>query len=152
MSRPKELRLWLTVQSMCFRIWHNLVDFVWCRLHFFKLWCKEQFIDIRKLSMVSEEIRLAKPYTTSKAYYQTAFGLRTLYSCLLSDDTVKMPSSFNKSVFTKIFFETILLRNFKMHIVSWNVQGTKKSQVLQEILFLKRTHKPQIVFFIGNIS
>jgi len=27
-----------------------------------------------------------------------------------------------------------------------NVQDTKKAQVLQEIYFLKRTHKPQIVF------
>jgi len=33
-----------------------------------------------------------------------------------------------------------------MRIISWNVQGVKKAQVLQEIQFLKRTHKPQILF------
>jgi len=33
-----------------------------------------------------------------------------------------------------------------MHIISWNVQGVKKAQVLQEIQFLKSTHKPQILF------
>ena len=38
-----------------------------------------------------------------------------------------------------------------MHIISWNVQGTKKSQVLQEIHFLKRTHKPQIVFLLETL-
>ena len=38
-----------------------------------------------------------------------------------------------------------------MRIISWNVQGTKKSQVLQEIFFLKRTHKPQIVFLLETL-
>jgi len=38
-----------------------------------------------------------------------------------------------------------------MRIISWNVQGTKKSQVLQEIQFLKRTHKPQILFLLETL-
>ena len=33
-----------------------------------------------------------------------------------------------------------------MCIISWNVQGEKKTQVLQEISFLKHTHKPHIIF------
>jgi len=33
-----------------------------------------------------------------------------------------------------------------MRIISWNVQGVKKAQVQQEVQFLKRTHKPQILF------
>jgi len=35
-----------------------------------------------------------------------------------------------------------------MRIISWNIQGVKKSQVLQEIMFLKRTHKPHIIFLL----
>ena len=35
-----------------------------------------------------------------------------------------------------------------MKIVSWNVQGMKKSQVLQEILYLKRAHNPNIMFIL----
>ena len=38
-----------------------------------------------------------------------------------------------------------------MRIISWNVQGTKKTQALQEILFLKRTHKPQIMFLLETL-
>ena len=38
-----------------------------------------------------------------------------------------------------------------MCIISWNVQGTKKTQVLQEIAFLKRTHKPQIMFLLETL-
>ena len=36
----------------------------------------------------------------------------------------------------------------KMSIISWNVQGIKKAQVLQEILFLKRLHNPQLIFLL----
>jgi len=38
-----------------------------------------------------------------------------------------------------------------MRIISWNVQGTKKTQVLQEIFFLKRKHKPQIMFLLETL-
>ena len=38
-----------------------------------------------------------------------------------------------------------------MKIISWNVQGAKRSQVLLELLFLKRTHKPDIVFLLETI-
>ena len=33
-----------------------------------------------------------------------------------------------------------------MRIISWNVQGSKRAQVTQEILFLKRTYNPQMIF------
>jgi len=38
-----------------------------------------------------------------------------------------------------------------MRIISWNVRGVKKSQVLQEILYLKRKHKPNIVFLLETM-
>jgi len=38
-----------------------------------------------------------------------------------------------------------------MRIISWNVQGVKKSQVIQEILFLKRTHKPNMLFILETM-
>ena len=38
-----------------------------------------------------------------------------------------------------------------MKILSWNVQGMKKSQALQEILYLKRAHKPQIMFLLETL-
>ena len=38
-----------------------------------------------------------------------------------------------------------------MKIISWNVRGAKKSQVLQEILFLKRTYKPQMIFLLETL-
>ena len=38
-----------------------------------------------------------------------------------------------------------------MRIISWNVQRIKKAQVLQEIFFLKRTHKPQIMFLLETL-
>jgi len=31
------------------------------------------------------------------------------------------------------------------------VQGTKRTQVLQEISFLKRTHKPQLMFLLETL-
>jgi len=36
-----------------------------------------------------------------------------------------------------------------MRIISWNIQGIKKAQALQEICFLKKTYKPHI-FFISE--
>jgi len=38
-----------------------------------------------------------------------------------------------------------------MRIVSWNVQGVKKSEVLQKILFLKHTHKPNMLFILETM-
>ena len=38
-----------------------------------------------------------------------------------------------------------------MKIISWNVRGAKKSQVLQEILFLKRTYNPQMIFLLETL-
>jgi len=38
-----------------------------------------------------------------------------------------------------------------MRIISWNVRGLKKPQVLQEIAFLKRTHKPHIIFLLETL-
>jgi len=38
-----------------------------------------------------------------------------------------------------------------MKIISWNVQGAKRAQVLLEIQFLKRTHKPNIVFLLETM-
>ena len=38
-----------------------------------------------------------------------------------------------------------------MRIISWNVQGPKKTQVLQEIFFLKRTYKLQIMFLLETL-
>ena len=40
---------------------------------------------------------------------------------------------------------------FKMRIISWNVQGSKKAQVVQEILFLKRTYNPQMIFLLETL-
>jgi len=38
-----------------------------------------------------------------------------------------------------------------MKIVSWNVQGFKKPQVLQELLFLVCTHKPDIICILQTM-
>jgi len=38
-----------------------------------------------------------------------------------------------------------------MKIVSWNVQGIKKLQALQELLFLIRTYKPDIICILETM-
>ena len=38
-----------------------------------------------------------------------------------------------------------------MKVISWNVQGAKRSQVLLELQFLKRTQKPNIVFLLETM-
>ena len=38
-----------------------------------------------------------------------------------------------------------------MKIISWNVQGTKKNQVLQEIKLLSSTHKPDMIFLLETL-
>ena len=38
-----------------------------------------------------------------------------------------------------------------MKIISWNIQGLKKTQALQEILFLQRLHKPDIMFILETL-
>jgi len=38
-----------------------------------------------------------------------------------------------------------------MKIISWNVQGAKKMQVLQEVKLLSRTHKPDMIFFLETM-
>ena len=42
-------------------------------------------------------------------------------------------------------------QSLRMRIISWNVRGTKKAQVLQEIAFLKRTYKPQLIFLLETL-
>jgi len=54
---------------------------------------------------------MSMAYNTSKAYYQTAFGLRTLYFGLQNNVTVKVPTYFHKLVLIKAFVETVLVRN-----------------------------------------
>ena len=39
-----------------------------------------------------------------------------------------------------------------MKIISWIVQGIKKKQALQEILFLKRLHNPNIMFILETLA
>ena len=38
-----------------------------------------------------------------------------------------------------------------MKIISWNVRDAKKAQVIQEILFLKRTYNPQMIFLLETL-
>jgi len=38
-----------------------------------------------------------------------------------------------------------------MKIISWNVQGAKKDQVLQEVKLLSQTHKPDMVFLLETM-
>jgi len=38
-----------------------------------------------------------------------------------------------------------------MKVVCWNVQGVKKTQVLQEVKFLTRTHKPNLFFLLETM-
>ena len=39
-----------------------------------------------------------------------------------------------------------------MKIVSWNVQGAKKAKVREEVKFLQRTHKPDILCLIETMT
>jgi len=39
-----------------------------------------------------------------------------------------------------------------MKIISWDVQGAKKSKVLEEVKFLQRTYKPDILFLIETMT
>ena len=41
---------------------------------------------------------------------------------------------------------------FLMKIICWNVRGAKKAQVLEEVKFLKRIHKPDILFLIETLT
>ena len=38
-----------------------------------------------------------------------------------------------------------------MRVISWNVQGAKRTQVLLELQFLKRTYKPDIIFLLETM-
>jgi len=38
-----------------------------------------------------------------------------------------------------------------MKVLSWNIQGIKKPQALQELNFLKQTHKPDILFILETL-
>ena len=49
----------------------------------------------------SEAIRFSQPYTTFKAIYQTAFGLRTFFICLQLHNTLNVHSLCIKSVLSK---------------------------------------------------
>jgi len=39
-----------------------------------------------------------------------------------------------------------------MKIISWNVQGAKKAKVHEEVKFLQRSHKPDILFLIETMT
>ena len=39
-----------------------------------------------------------------------------------------------------------------MKVICWNVRGAKKAQVLEEVKFLKRIHKPDIMFLIETLT
>ena len=38
-----------------------------------------------------------------------------------------------------------------MKVLSWNIQGIKKPQALQELRLLKQTHKPDILFIVETL-
>jgi len=38
-----------------------------------------------------------------------------------------------------------------MKVLSWNIQGIKKPQALQELKILKQTHKPDILFILKTL-
>ena len=38
-----------------------------------------------------------------------------------------------------------------MKVLSWNIQGIKKPQALQELSFLKQTHKSDILFILETL-
>jgi len=38
-----------------------------------------------------------------------------------------------------------------MKVVCWNVQGVKKTQVVQEVKFPAKTHKPDILFLLKTM-
>ena len=38
-----------------------------------------------------------------------------------------------------------------MKIICWNTQGVKKPQALQEVKFLTRTHKPDLIFLLETL-
>ena len=38
-----------------------------------------------------------------------------------------------------------------MKVISWNVQGAKKVQVLQELKLLSRIHKPDVLFLLETM-
>jgi len=38
-----------------------------------------------------------------------------------------------------------------MKIICWNTQGAKKPQILQEVNFLIRTHKPDLIFLLETL-
>ena len=87
----------------------NIAPFVMLyTLQFCNVWCMDYYYEFRTISKVSEDIGLSKPYTTSKAYYQTAFGLRTFIFCLQDNVTVKY---FHKLVLIKALFAIALTRN-----------------------------------------
>jgi len=45
----------------------------------------------------------------------------------------------------------IFLFELSMKIISWNVQGLKKPQVVQEIFLLKRKFNPDILFLLETL-
>jgi len=55
----------------------------------------------------SEVIRFSKPYTTSKANYQTAFGLRTFFSCLHLHYALKVHNQYHKAVLIQATIEIV---------------------------------------------
>ena len=41
---------------------------------------------------------------------------------------------------------------FKMKILAWNVQGAKKHQIREEIRFLQKFQKPDLMFVIETMA
>jgi len=82
---PNEYNLQFNTPIMYFRIRTICNGYFRCILPFCTLSPKDHFITNRAYSMVSEVVRHVKPYTTSKAFYQTALGLRPFFSCSWND-------------------------------------------------------------------
>jgi len=110
-SGPKDLRPPLVLQFMWCRILHKFSYLHWTTLQFCNVWCMEHYYEHSEKAKVSEDIGLSQPYTTSKAYYQTVFGLRILNFCLQDTDAVRVLKDFHKVVLIKALVETVLTRN-----------------------------------------
>ena len=98
--------------------------------------------------MASESPGCYKPCGFSKASLPTAFELRHIldyYYGIIGNNT-----RFRRKSRRICSTRALWIICFKMKIISWNVQGMK-NQALQEILFLKRMHKPNIMFILETM-
>ena len=101
-------RVFIQLEGVQFKI--IFVGYYWSAIQPSNLWSIPLYYVISKQLTASEAIRVSKPYTTSKANYQTVFGFRTSFTYLLFHNTIKVTINCHNATLIKAPIETVTIR------------------------------------------